>query len=150
MWETTSQSSYNALAQSFRARKMSSDPSALAQALAKGANAIPPALPSAPAAPAQPDPRLAELEAQIAERNAQLDEANRDREKLERENRKNTEVLGRYRDQWEKLKAGARKRDLEKRAARTKVAGESARESDQADKEEEEEVLDEEPGFGKA
>lgn len=163
MWETTSQSSYNALAQSFRARKMPSDPAALAQALAMGANAIPPALPSPTtiAAPAQPDAqlakRLAELEAQVAERNARLDEMARDKEKLERENKKNAEVLGRYRDQWEKLKAGARKRDMEKRAAKTKAAvaaaGEASKEGEKKEAVEEEEVEGveaEEPGFGKA
>ncbi|KAF2448673.1 hypothetical protein P171DRAFT_406793 [Karstenula rhodostoma CBS 690.94] len=143
MWETTSQSSYNALAQSFRARKMPSDPSALAHALAMGANAVP---------PAQTDPqlakRLAELEALVAERNAALDEKAKENERLERENRKNTEVLGRYRDQWEKLKAGARKRDMEKRAVRTKVVAEG--EKPDKEKEEEEEDLEEEPGFGKA
>ncbi|KAL5383627.1 hypothetical protein DPSP01_005735 [Paraphaeosphaeria sporulosa] len=153
MWETTSQSSYNALAQSFRARKMPSDPSALAQALAIGANAVPPALPSPTA---QSDPqlakRLAELEALVAERNAALDEKARENERLERENRKNAEVLGRYRDQWEKLKAGARKRDLEKRAARSKAAegdkGEKAEK--EREREEDDEGLEEEPGFGKA
>lgn len=156
MWETTSQSSYNALAQSFRARKMPSDPTALAQALAIGANAIPPALPS-PTGPlsgasTQPNPelvkRLAELEAQVAERNAKLDDLSKDNEKLERENRKNTEVLSRYRDQWEKLKAGARKRDMEKRAAKSRTASETVREGEKA--EGEEEVEAEEPGFGKA
>ncbi|KAL1606563.1 hypothetical protein SLS60_003968 [Paraconiothyrium brasiliense] len=156
MWETTSQSSYNALAQSFRARKTPSDPTALAQALAMGANAIPHPLPSPTAvssASTQPDPhlakRLAELEAQVAERNAKMDELTKDNEKLERENKKNAEVLGRYRDQWEKLKAGARKRDMEKRAAKTKAASEGAKEDEKV--EEEEEVVEtEEPGFGKA
>ncbi|KAJ4294010.1 hypothetical protein N0V90_007699 [Kalmusia sp. IMI 367209] len=158
MWETTSQSSYNALAQSFRARQMPSDPTALAHALAIGANAVPPALPSPPAtrqSELQPDPelakRLAELQAQIAERDAQLNDLAKEREQLARENKKNTEVLGRYRDQWEKLKAGARKRDQEKRAARTKAeknAGESTKESEAGD--EENVVESEEPGFGKA
>ncbi|KAL5383966.1 hypothetical protein PMIN03_007718 [Paraphaeosphaeria minitans] len=152
MWETTSQSSYNALAQSFRARKMPSDPSALAHALAVGANAAPPA-PVSPTTSAQSDPqlakRLAELEALVAERNAALDDKARENERLERENRKNAEVLGRYRDQWEKLKAGARKRDLEKRAARSKAA-EGDKDRDR-DRDEEEELLEEEePGFGKA
>lgn len=153
MWETTSQSSYNALAQSFRARKIPSDPSALAHALAVGANAIPPALPSPTPTPtpAQTDPQLAkhlaELEALVAERNAALDEKSRENERLERENRKNAEVLGRYRDQWEKLKAGARKRDLEKRAARNKVAKEGDTEKVDDD---DDGVLEEEPGFGKA
>lgn len=153
MWETTSQSSYNALAQSFRARKMPSDPSALAQALAMGANAVPPALPSPSGGPSAPDPelvkRLAQLEAQIADRNAKLDELARDNEKLEKENKKNHEVLGRYRDQWEKLKAGARKRDMEKRAARTKSGSETPKESEKAE-EESDPVETEEPGFGKA
>ena len=153
MWETNSQSSYNALAQSFRARKMPSDPGALAQALAMGANAIPPPLLSPQAPSATPDAelakRLAELEAQVAERNARLDELAKDNEKLEKENKKNSEVLGRYRDQWEKLKAGARKRDMEKRAARIKAGSETTKEGEKAE-DEDEAVETEEPGFGKA
>lgn len=154
MWETTSQSSYNALAQSFRARKMPSDPSALARALAMGANAVPPPLPSPSAPSLAPDSemarRLAELEAQVAERNARLDELARDNDKLERENKKNSEVLGRYRDQWEKLKAGARKRDLEKRAARSKAGSESTVREGEKGEDEVDGVEEEEQGFGRA
>jgi hypothetical protein len=39
----------------------------------------------------------------------------RNNEKLARQNEKNGQVIGRYRDQWEKLKAGARKKEEERR-----------------------------------
>lgn len=119
-----------------------------------GANAVPPPLPSPSAPSLAPDSemarRLAELEAQVAERNARLDELARDNDKLERENKKNSEVLGRYRDQWEKLKAGARKRDLEKRAARSKAGSESTVREGEKGEDEVDGVEEEEQGFGRA
>ncbi|PVI06311.1 hypothetical protein DM02DRAFT_609878 [Periconia macrospinosa] len=161
MWETTSQSSHIALAQSFRARthlpSASSDPSALAQALAMGSNNHP-ALPSPPIASNipplvsqtatsssspttlhhgqqqllqyDPDPaimkRIAELESRITSQTAQITELTADKEQLTRQNEKNALVLARYREQWEKLKAGARKKQMErteKKVAEMKESG---------------------------
>lgn len=179
MWETTSQSSYKALAQSFRARKFPSDPAALAQALSFGSNAVPalpspttPPLPpippqfqqSPPAGPSthptQPDPeitkRIAELEAQLADQTAKLSELKSNNEQLTRQNEKNSQVLGRYREQWEKLKAGARRKEQERRDRKLAdlKTGEAARESESGDGDpngEVDEVLEtEEAGFGKA
>ncbi|KAF2678119.1 hypothetical protein K458DRAFT_436036 [Lentithecium fluviatile CBS 122367] len=178
MWETTSQSSYNALAQSFRARKMPSDPSAMAQALAMGANAIPSAMnsptPLSPSTPhnipqAQslpqpgPDPetvkRIAELEALVAAANAQVGELSKNNDSLARLNERNALVLGRYREQWEKLKAGARKKEQERREKKMAEAkaGGVTKESEVGDGDGSEEadvegseIVEEEPGFGKA
>ncbi|KAF2180696.1 hypothetical protein K469DRAFT_639041 [Zopfia rhizophila CBS 207.26] len=164
MWEATSQSSYNALAQSFRVRgglkQQLSDPSALAQALSIGTNAIP-ALPSPPPVPSIPEQykqasspskasgdqaakeqvaRIAELEALLANRDTQLAD-------LEQQNEKNVKVIRRYREQWEKLKSGARER-RERRIAELKAEGEVGKDSESGDKEGEDEGV-EEPGFGK-
>jgi hypothetical protein len=168
MWETTSQSSYNALAQSFRARgsaglkQQLSDPSALAQALAMGSGAVP-ALPSPPMPPqtttpsADPDKerqaaqKIAELEALLASATAELERGNAERDQLTRQNEKNTQVIGRYREQWEKLKAGARKKEQERREKRLAEikAGEQAKDSESGENEVEE-PIEEEAGFGKA
>jgi len=189
MWETTSQSSYSALAQSFRARKMPSDPTALAQALAMGSNAVAPALPSPPAAAAaaasppalyqhhqpqpqpQPDPeyakRIAELEAQLKAQTSQINHLSSTNEQLTRQNEKNGQVLGRYREQWEKLKAGARKKEQERVAKRKaevhvdtqQASGAAAMDAKDKDKDkdkgsedaDEEQVLEgDEAPFGKA
>jgi hypothetical protein len=166
MWETTSQSSYNALAQSFRVRKLPSDPSAMAQALGIGANAIPSALnsptavsPSTPAPPVQPDPesskRIAELEAMLAAQSAKVNELASNNDSLARQNERNAQVLGRYREQWEKLKAGARKKEIERRErkmAELKAGkdGEGVVEEEEEDGEVEGSQVVEEPGFGKA
>lgn len=179
MWETTSQSSYNALAQSFRARsgglgsKHLSDPSALAQALAMGSNAIPPALPSPPPVPSLPSQyqaqqsptvppttdqssaRIAELEALLASQATRLSALENDKQQLIYTNEKHAQVIGRYREQWEKLKAGARKKEQERREKRVNElrAGEVAlkdSESGEATGDGGDEILEEEPGFGKA
>lgn len=178
MWETTSQSSYNALAQSFRARgaggiqKQMSDPSALAHALAMGSNAVPlPSPPAAPHIPAQyqnqpssPDPfpttndkehkerdrRIAELEVLLAQQTSQITSLTSEKDQLARQNEKHGQVIGRYREQWEKLKAGARKKEQERRERRVAElkAGEPAKDSESGENEVEESV--EEEGFGKA
>jgi len=172
MWETTSQSSYNALAQSFRARKLPSDPSAMAQALAMGANAIPSALnsptaisPSTSAPPptqtqTQPDPetakRIAELETMLAAQSAKVSELTSNNDSLVRQNERNAQVLGRYREQWEKLKAGARKKEQERRGRKKaeEKAGGAGKEGEVVEEEETEvegsQVVEDEPGFGKA
>ena len=167
MWETTSQSSYNALAQSFRARggaglkQQLSDPSALAQALAQGSNAVPalpsPPLPSVTTPSTESDQsrqtaqKIAELEAMLANATAELERGNSERDQLARQNEKNTQVIGRYREQWEKLKAGARKKEQERREKRVAEikAGEQAKDSESGENEVEESI-EEEAGFGKA
>lgn len=172
MWETTSQSSYNALAQSFRARsgvkQQLSDPSALAHALAMGSNAVPlPSPPPVPSIPPQykdhqskdePDPdrekdrqRLAELEALIASQTSQLQAITAEKEQLSRQTEKQGQVIGRYREQWEKLKAGARKKEQERREKRLAEikAGEQTKDSESGENEPEE-AIEDEAGFGKA
>ena len=66
-------------------------------------------------------------------------------EQLAKTNERNTQVLARYREQWEKLKAGARKKEMERRER--KGGGEAEKEGEGGEGEEE---LEEEPGFGKA
>lgn len=153
MWETNSQNQYK-LAQSFRARppatnnipRGSSDPSALAHALAQGGGAAntPPALPSPPipgfpgsSAPllpqspgAAPDSssssaRVAALEAQLAAQSHRLEDLRSTNDQLARQNERDKAVIGRYREQWEKLKAGARRKEVERRERRERGAGES-------------------------
>jgi hypothetical protein len=164
MWELNSQNSFNALAQSFRARgpgRMSSDPNALAHALSQGSSAIP-ALPSPPiqsSQPTSPGPqpdtdtarRIGDLEALLASEVAKVNELMSNNEHLAKQNEKNNQVIGRYREQWEKLKAGARKKEQERRERRiTEVkAGEAAKDSESGDAEVDD-VEPEEPGFGKA
>ncbi|CAN9300600.1 unnamed protein product [Alternaria alternata] len=177
MWELNSQNSFNALAQSFRARgpgRGSSDPNALAQALAaQGINHLP-ALPSPPipgqtqqgqrqpTSPGQaptsaPDAdaakRIADLEAMLASQNAKVNDLMSTNEKLAKQNERNTQVLSRYREQWEKLKAGARKKEQERREKKVGDVrvGDSTKDSEVVEAQGEgEEELDEEPGFGKA
>jgi hypothetical protein len=175
MWETTSQSSYSALAQSFRARKLPSDPSAMAQALAMGANAVPSSALNSPtavspstAAPppiqsqpqTQPDPetakRIADLEAMLAAQSAKVSELTSNNDSLTRQNERNAQVLGRYREQWEKLKAGARKKEQERRERKMAEAkaGGAGKDGEGVEEEETEaevsQIVEEEPGFGKA
>ena len=110
MWETNSQNQFSALAQSFRAR---------------GA-VVPSGFPSPPLPQHPPhldtdpnnnnssnsnrdtDAKLAALQAQLAD----LESANA---ALARQNERNATVIARYREQWEKLKAGARKKETERR-----------------------------------
>lgn len=167
MWELNSQNSFNALAQSFRARgssRMSSDPSALAHALSQGSNAVP-ALPSPPiptSQPTSPGPqpdsdaarKIADLEVLLASQTAKVNDLMSNNEHLAKQNEKNNQVIGRYREQWEKLKAGARKKEQERRERRVTElkAGEAAKDSESGDAEGDAEgdLEVEEPGFGKA
>ncbi|KAF1942286.1 hypothetical protein EJ02DRAFT_454482 [Clathrospora elynae] len=169
MWELNSQTSFNAFAQSFRARgpgRVSSDPSALAQALSQGSNpssALPsPTLPDQTQQPASPGPapdaeaskRIADLEALLASQTAKANDLMSNNEQLAKQNERNTQVLGRYREQWEKLKAGARKKEQERRERRVVEVktGETAKNgsAEAAGEADEDEGLEEEPGFGKA
>jgi hypothetical protein len=166
MWELNSQRSFDALAQSFRARGSgrNSDPSALAHALSQGSNAIP-ALPSPPipsSQPTSPGPRpdsdsarrIADLEALLASQTAKVNDLMSNNDHLAKQNEKNSQVIGRYREQWEKLKAGARKKEQERRERRVAEvkAGEAAKDSESGDADGDGvgDIEVEEPGFGKA
>jgi uncharacterized coiled-coil protein SlyX len=146
MWETNSQNQFNALAQSFRARppaRLSSDPNALAHALSIGANATPalpsPPIPAHPHAPHSPtaDPatarRIADLEAQLAAQTHRLEDLSSANAQLARQNDKDKQVIGRYREQWEKLKAGARKKEQERRERRVDQVKGEVRDSESGD-----------------
>lgn len=165
MWETNSQNQFNALAQSFRTRppaRLSSDPTALAHALSLGANALP-ALPSPPlpgthpSAPQSPttisttttttttttptDPatakRIADLEARLTAQAHRVDDLSTANAHLARQNEKDKLVIARYREQWEKLKAGARKKEQERRERRLSAVrtGDAAKDSESGDAE---------------
>jgi len=75
---------------------------------------------------------------------------------LVRQNERNAQVLGRYREQWEKLKAGARKKEQERRGRKKaeEKAGGAGKEGEVVEEEETEvegsQVVEDEPGFGKA
>jgi hypothetical protein len=151
MWELNSQNSFNALAQSFRARgpgRNSSDPNALAQALA--AHLPSPPIAQQPSSPSPPDAkRIADLEAALSSQTAKVTDLMSNNEQLAKTNERNTQVLSRYREQWEKLKAGARKKEQERRER--KGAVEMGKEEEGAETVGDgEEELEEEPGFGKA
>jgi hypothetical protein len=165
MWELNSQNSFNALAQSFRARgpgRIPSDPNALAHALSQGSNAVP-ALPSPPIPLSQPTSpghapdldsarKIADLEAMLANQTAKVNDLMSNNEHLAKQNEKNNQVIGRYREQWEKLKAGARKKEQERKDRRVLEvkAGEAAKDSESGEAEGDGDVEVEEPGFGKA
>ena len=142
-----------------------SSPGAAATATAT-ANAPAPA--PAPAATATPIPtpdadaakRIADLEAMLASQNAKVDDLMSNNEQLAKQNERNAQVLGRYREQWEKLKAGARKKEQERRERKggegagnvnaSGKAGEDVRASQTGENMVEGEDELEEPGFGKA
>lgn len=178
MWELNSQNQFNALAQSFRARgppsRLSSDPNGLVHALSQGSGAVP-ALPSPPIPSSQPTSpgltshhaqashspsidattakKIADLEAMLASQTAKVNDLMNNNDRLAKQNEKNNQIIGRYRDQWEKLKAGARKKESERRERRVAEvkAGETAKDSESGDATGEGEDIEvEEPGFGKA
>jgi len=158
MWELNSQNSFNALAQSFRSRgpgRNASDPNALAHALPS-----PSIHGHMPHSPTSPGPnvthsdaakRIADLEALLASETAKVSDLMSNNEQLAKQNERNSQVLGRYREQWEKLKAGARKKEQERRERRIAEArsGDGVKDSESGDALGDEEMGDE-PGFGKA
>ncbi|KAI0587886.1 hypothetical protein PtrSN002B_005781 [Pyrenophora tritici-repentis] len=112
MWELNSQNSFNALAQSFRGARGPTgrdNTNALAQALASQ--------------DADTTKRIADLEALLAAQNAKVADLMSNNEQLAKQNERNAQVLGRYREQWEKLKAGARKKEMERREKKGGDAG---------------------------
>jgi hypothetical protein len=106
MWEVNAQSSSMALQQSLRAMHHHNIPSP--EHASSTATSPTAQLSSAPAM-SESDPRVKELE-EIVRRGEQ------ELERVGRENEKLTNVLGRYRDRWEKLKEGAKTRRAEGRA----------------------------------
>lgn len=90
MWEVNAQSSSMALQQSLKA--------------------IHAASPTASAAPSTPLGGTSSNEARIKELEDRLRRGEKELERTNRENEKLKEVLGRYRDRWEKLKEGAKTR----------------------------------------
>ncbi|KAK7545778.1 hypothetical protein BKA81DRAFT_368293 [Phyllosticta paracitricarpa] len=101
MWEASSQSQSLALAQSFRAHRPAASSSA--------ANSEP-QTPGAAAAQTNMEHRLRELEVLVESLAREKELQERENDKLVRENEKLLSVLGRYREKWEVLKAGARGR----------------------------------------
>ncbi|KAL7776456.1 hypothetical protein CFE70_006872 [Pyrenophora teres f. teres 0-1] len=122
MWELNSQNSFNALAQSFRGARgspvVTPMPSLKPSPLRPGS-------PNNLTAPADTDTakRIADLEALLAAQNAKVNDLMTNNEQLAKQNERNAQVLGRYREQWEKLKAGARKKEMERRERKGGDAG---------------------------
>ncbi|KAF2395496.1 hypothetical protein EJ06DRAFT_467441, partial [Trichodelitschia bisporula] len=93
MWEASSQSQSAALARSFRIAGRTED------GLSPDADAL---------------RRVAELEAQLTREKAEMEAAAAKAEKIARENERLQSMLGKYREKWEMLKAGARERERAK------------------------------------
>ncbi len=132
MWEASAQSQSQALAQSFRAMQPAISPEPTQQAHSRGT--VKPAAAASSVAPgpvsdATPEPNSSEPPAVVAaaaalaaeERTRRLEEQVRatqremeacaaENAKFARENEKLRTVVGRYREKWEQLKAGARMR----------------------------------------
>lgn len=105
MWEVNAQSSSMALQQSLRAMHHHNEH----QMQGSSGSASPVAtLSNAPAGP-NPDARIKELEELVRRGEQALERAGRENDKLKN-------VLGRYRDRWEKLKEGAKTRRAEGRS----------------------------------
>lgn len=113
MWEASSQSQSLALAQSFRAHRppAGSGPSSHPHAVGHAAD------------PSQMEQRLRDLENQVVCLTRDKELLEREQEKVSRENEKLLSVLGRYREKWEVLKAGARGRRERGAAGNGEVGG---------------------------
>lgn len=113
MWEATSQSQGQALAQSFRLARGTGTPSLSNQPSNVSETDAPP-IPPLPAdgVPTNSDvaKRLKELEERLQNEAREREAVERENERFARENEKLLGVLGRYREKWEALKAGARGR----------------------------------------
>lgn len=108
MWEVSAQSSSMALQQSIRMmhRQSGGTPDYFQPSTA---TTSPVATLTAPPAAADADARIKELEEQIQRSEKKLETAAHENDKLKN-------VLGRYRDRWEKLKEGAKTRRAEGRS----------------------------------
>ncbi|KAL4909379.1 hypothetical protein BDW74DRAFT_146463 [Aspergillus multicolor] len=107
MWEVNAQSSSMALHQSLKAIHHQNMPSSEHGSQSASAVSSPATCPSA--VTTEHDQRIKELEEIIQRNEKELEKAGRENEKLHN-------VLGRYRDRWEKLKEGAKSRRAEGRA----------------------------------
>ncbi|KAL4980159.1 hypothetical protein BDW66DRAFT_71043 [Aspergillus desertorum] len=121
MWEVNAQSSSMALQQSLKAMHHQNILSPEHGSQSASTVSPPPAgLPTAAAAPTKQEQRIRDLEELLRHHEEEL-------EKVGRENEKLHNVLGRYRDRWEKLKEGAKSRRAEGKSgdssARTSSAG---------------------------
>ncbi|RHZ53834.1 uncharacterized protein CDV56_105047 [Aspergillus thermomutatus] len=105
MWEVNAQSSSMALQQSLKAIHHHNGPWPDHPYSAQGSSAA-----ASPSAPMDSDQRIKEMEEHIRRSEKELERVGRENEKLR-------DVLGRYRERWEKLKEGAKTRRAEGRAA---------------------------------
>ncbi|GIK00410.1 hypothetical protein Aspvir_004433 [Aspergillus viridinutans] len=105
MWEVNAQSSSMALQQSLKAMHHHNGPWPDHLYGAQGSSAA-----VSPSAGLDSDQRIKELEERMRRNEKEL-------ERVRRENEKLRDVLGRYRERWEKLKEGAKTRRAEGRAA---------------------------------
>ena len=110
MWEVNAQSSSMALQQSLRFMHHHNTGSPEQLAHGSSATVSPVAQMSTAPAMSDTDPKIKELE-ELARRKQQ------DLDRIAQENEKLKNVLGRYRDRWEKLKEGAKTRRAEGRPA---------------------------------
>lgn len=108
MWEVNAQSSSMALQQSLRA--MHHHNAGTAEHLSQGLSTTSSPVATLSSAPAPPDSdaRVKELEELVRRGEQELERVGRENDKLKN-------VLGRYRDRWEKLKEGAKTRRAETR-----------------------------------
>jgi hypothetical protein len=106
MWEVNAQSSSMALQQSLKAMHHHNGPWPDYPYGAQGSSAAA----VSPSAAMDSDQRIKELEERMRRNEKEL-------ERFRRENEKLRDVLGRYRERWEKLKEGAKTRRAEGRAA---------------------------------
>jgi small-conductance mechanosensitive channel len=124
MWEVNAQSSSMALQQSIRMMHQNSGSPAPEYLHGVSANTSPMATMTAPPAGPDYDARVKELEEQIRRGEQKLESATSENDKLKN-------ILGRYRDRWEKLKEGAKTRRAEGRDSQNnQPSGASATQSE--------------------
>ena len=107
MWEASSQSQFQALTQSMRRQPPATPVSAAVAGIGGDTD---------------DSPKVKELEETLRVERAEREAVEHRTEKMARENEKLLSVLGRYREKWEVLKAGARKRDRAASAAPSSAA----------------------------
>lgn len=115
MWEVNAQSSSIALQQSLKAMHHQSIPSP--EHPPQASSAI-----TSPTAPLSVQPSMVDHDQRIKELEEMIRRGEKDLEKAGRENEKLRNVLGRYRDRWEKLKEGAKTRRAEGRSSTDNTA----------------------------
>ena len=115
MWEASSQSQFQALTQSMRRHGQATTTAATATTAASNTTTT--------AEVHDESGRLRDLEEMLRVERAEKETVEHRIEKLARENEKLLSVVGRYREKWEVLKAGARRRDRNASGAQSLVAG---------------------------